>query len=161
MCEAVEVIGWDIDPPADGPHEQRLRDQRFVDRGMTTKPVADRETPSDDTQANRLGWHMPDNLRWLAEQSERPNYLPCGMLTGEFLKLCAEKWEGQIEATRALSAQVEELREGLERAKQLFDCVEQTANNVWWVNADDPETAVCDTYGEIEALLAKHKETGA
>lgn len=26
--ESVEVIGADIDPPADGPHEQRLRDQR-------------------------------------------------------------------------------------------------------------------------------------
>jgi len=59
----VEVIGWDIDPPADGPHEQRLRDQRFVDRGMTTKPVADRETPSDDTQRIRALSAQVEELR--------------------------------------------------------------------------------------------------
>lgn len=35
---AVEVIGADIDPPADGPHEQRLRDQR-KDQPPMTQPV--------------------------------------------------------------------------------------------------------------------------
>lgn len=46
-----------------------------------------------------------------------------------------------------------EVVEALERAKALLDCVEQTSGNVWFVNADDPEDAVCKTYSAIESAL--------
>lgn len=33
----IEVIGADIDPPADGPHEQRLRDQRRIEPTLSSR----------------------------------------------------------------------------------------------------------------------------
>ena len=39
-------------------------------------------------------------------------------------------------------------------ARDLIAVVEQTSGNVWWVNADDPETAVCDTSTAIDKALA-------
>lgn len=47
----------------------------------------------------KLKWHMGENLRWLAEQAERPDYMPCGMLTSAFLTTVAEHLE--LLATRS------------------------------------------------------------
>ena len=54
---------------------------------------------------DRLGWHVPDNLRWLAEQADRPDYVPCGKLTGAFLIEVARQYERMAAAllTRPLS----------------------------------------------------------
>jgi hypothetical protein len=45
---------------------------------------------ASECQMQRLKWNVPDNLRWLAEQDHRPDYMPCGMLTGVFLTQVAE-----------------------------------------------------------------------
>jgi len=37
--------------------------------------------------------NIPDSLRWLAEQSERPDRMPCGELTGKFLIEAASRFE--------------------------------------------------------------------
>ena len=57
-----------------------------------------------DLEARDLGYSLPANLRWLAEQSDRPGYVPCGMLTGAFLIECANRmdWLSQkLTETRA------------------------------------------------------------
>lgn len=40
-----------------------------------------------------LSWSIPANLRWLADQPDRPDYVPAGMLTGVFLNLAADAIE--------------------------------------------------------------------
>lgn len=44
--------------------------------------------------------------------------------------------------------------QALRMAKDLIDTIEQTPNNVWHVAADDPETAVGDTYAAVLAALS-------
>ena len=62
--------------------------------------------------------------------------------------------EGDAAAEIAFLKQRLESAEGvIEDCHQLLQCVEQTSSNVWWVNADDPETAVCDTFGKVEEFL--------
>lgn len=53
--------------------------------------------------------------------------------------------------------EIARLREALGMAKDLLDCIVQTPGNTWYVSADDPEAAVCDTYSAIDAVL-QHKE---
>lgn len=65
--------------------------------------------PASVADDSRLDWNIPDNLRWLAEQPNRPPRVPCGYLTGQFLKLCADRW-----STHA--GEVERLREALKLA---------------------------------------------
>lgn len=43
--------------------------------------------------ARLLEWHIPENLRWLANQPDRPDRVPCGMLTGQFLLQVADRLE--------------------------------------------------------------------
>lgn len=53
-----------------------------------------------------------------------------------------------------LSAYVVEVRQAAQMAYDLLGTVKQTTNNVWYVDAFDPETAVCDTYSALEKALA-------
>lgn len=48
------------------------------------------------SEPDPLKWNMLANLRWLAEQDHRPDYMPCGVLTGVFLNTCADRWEALI-----------------------------------------------------------------
>lgn len=57
--------------------------------------------------------------------------------------------------TRPAEDDPSELREALKQVRALIEVIEQTSNNVWWVNADDPETAVGDAYPAIEDALSK------
>lgn len=52
--------------------------------------------------ADDLGWSIPANLRWLADQSGRPDYVPAGWLTGAFLIRAAEKIEALAEENERL-----------------------------------------------------------
>ena len=78
--------------------------------------------PASVAGDSRLDWNIPDNLRWLAEQPNRPPRVPCGYLTGQFLKLCADRW-----STHA--AEVERLREALETIRK-----EAERENGGWVH---------------------------
>ena len=51
-----------------------------------------------EPSAARLRWHTGDNLRWLADQEDRPDYMPNGMLTGSFLIAVANQLEEQARA---------------------------------------------------------------
>ena len=51
--------------------------------------------------------------------------------------------------------------QALELAFALIDSIKQTSGNVWWVDVDDPETAVCDTHSALEAALATHRTNTA
>lgn len=42
---------------------------------------------------SRLGSDIAENLRWLAQQSDRPGRVPCGELTGVFLNMAADRLE--------------------------------------------------------------------
>jgi hypothetical protein len=71
---------------------------------MTTPPAEAKVMQSD-----RLGWHVPDNLRWLAGQPERPDYMPCGVMTGVFLQQAAARYEEMARAsTPSASADAQE-----------------------------------------------------
>jgi hypothetical protein len=80
---------------------------------------------------------------------------------------CGTAWHGDWQEafkawTRRTPAQpdprAEALVEALEKAGQLIDCIEQrSADNCWWVRADDPETAVCDVHHAICNALASFK----
>lgn len=50
------------------------------------------------SEPDPLKWNVVANLRWLADQSDRPNYMPCGMLTGMFLLQIADRIEGHAAA---------------------------------------------------------------
>lgn len=63
----------------------------------------------------------------------------------------------RIQAVRDQADEIARLREALGMAKDLLDCIVQTPGNTWYVSADDPEAAVCDTYSAIDAVL-QHKE---
>lgn len=69
-----------------------------------------------------------------------------------------------IAGTGKLVARIEALEGAVKQAHDLLMCVEQTSNNIWWVNAFDPEVAVCDTFSALEsvlpAALAKDKSDG-
>lgn len=52
-----------------------------------------REGLTADEKEQRLKWHIGDNLRWLADQPDRPDHVPCGMLTGAFLRDVADRFE--------------------------------------------------------------------
>lgn len=65
--------------------------------------------------------------------------------------------EAHEAAIRAQADEIARLREALGMAKDLLDCIVQTPGNTWYVSADDPEAAVCDTYSAIDAVL-QHKE---
>ena len=52
------------------------------------------------------------------------------------------------------AAEIARFISALKITHDLMECIEQTTNNVWWVNADDPETAVCDVYSAVESALA-------
>jgi len=53
---------------------------------------------------------------------------------------------------------VKALEEALEAARDLLMRVKQTNDNVWWIDAEDPELLVCGTYDAIEDALG-NKET--
>jgi len=53
---------------------------------------------------DRLGWHVPDNLRWLAQQGDRPSHVPLGTLTGSFLFQVADRYEEMARYRQALQA---------------------------------------------------------
>ncbi|GGZ22028.1 hypothetical protein [Asticcacaulis endophyticus] len=55
----------------------------------------------------------------------------------------------RISVTEQRDIAVEALRE----AKTLVESIEQTTLNVWFVTADDPESAVCGTNEKIDAAL--------
>lgn len=46
-----------------------------------------------------------------------------------------------------------EVTAALVMARDLIATIVQTSGNVWYVDADDPETAVCDTLATIEAAI--------
>lgn len=65
----------------------------------TTYFVTSQAAQPAEADGDKLGWHVPENLRWLAEQSDRPGYMPCGALTGVFLKEAANMMEAALAAT--------------------------------------------------------------
>lgn len=62
-------------------------------------------------------WSIPANLRWLAEQNERPGYVPCGELTGRFLNLTADRFEALATRTtdQAKDEEIARYRAALEK----------------------------------------------
>ncbi len=56
---------------------------------------------------------------------------------------------------------VDEARKALVMARDLILTIEQTSGNTWWVNADDPETAVCDTFNAVEDAIRNLTGDGA
>lgn len=58
-----------------------------------------------ELDAKKLEWHIPENLRWMAENG-CDRYTPCGSLPGELLKVAADRYE-------QLAAENEQLRERL------------------------------------------------
>jgi hypothetical protein len=67
-----------------------------------------------EAEANPLEWHIGANLRWLAQQSDRPARVPCGMLTGQFLLHIADRLE-QALAQQPPSGTAEEREAAEER----------------------------------------------
>lgn len=65
-------------------------------------------------------------------------------------------YEKGLSDGRALIARYEE---ALGKAHGLLMTIEQRSHdNCWWVNATDPETAVCDTLSAVEAALNPEKQ---
>jgi len=55
-----------------------------------------------------------------------------------------------------MTAPTVSLRAALQLARDLVMCIEQRSyDNHWWVNADDPEMAVCTTLEALDAALAQ------
>lgn len=71
------------------------------------------------------------------------------------VKMLSQRNQMALQAEAA--DEIARLREALGMAKDLLDCIVQTPGNTWYVSADDPEAAVCDTYSAIDAVL-QHKE---
>lgn len=82
------------------------------------------------------------------------------------VKVAIQTWRGEqgewSDVTRDyvhdLQSKLDRATDALEKARDLIDCIKQTSNNLWWVEADDPETAVCDTHETARASLAFIKE---
>lgn len=64
---------------------------------------------------SRLSWHVPDNLRWLAQQHDRPGRVPCGMLTGQFLIHVADELERRTQPSPREEGAEQRAREALAR----------------------------------------------
>jgi hypothetical protein len=98
----LDIIGYptaeSICVPAEVPQletgEDPLFDIELAKRGEWEKDAHGRAT-------GNLGWNLITNVKWLALQGDRPDRLPCGMLTGEFLKLVAERFENHQMDARA------------------------------------------------------------
>lgn len=57
----------------------------------------------------KLKWHIPENLRWLAEECT-VGYLPSGDLSSAFLKCVADRFERQVERIRVLTDELDDIR---------------------------------------------------
>jgi hypothetical protein len=82
----------DYDPSNDHYGRSRWAQYRLGDSDVLDLLSTIERLPSAG-EGERLKWHVPDNLRWLADQSDRPSYMPCGMLTGAFLICVANEYE--------------------------------------------------------------------
>lgn len=52
-----------------------------------------------------------------------------------------------------------EVRKALEASRDLIACIKQrSSDNLWWVDATDPETAVCDAHTAVEKALSRDEE---
>lgn len=79
-------------------------------------------------------------LRMQSRDSLDPEY-------SQFMAATANRME-------SLRAHCEAMAKALETAHDLLECVEQrSADNMWWVNADDPETACGDAYHAVDTAL--------
>lgn len=75
----------------------------------------------------------------------------------EALQKTPENWNAIRQILDALPALLDELErktKALLEARDLLETVKQTRNNIWYVDADDPETAVCDTHSAIDDALS-------
>lgn len=73
-------VGNEIDVASDAGVEFRIQ-------VLPPRPAPVDQSPED------LRWNIVSNLRWLAEQPNRPGYMPCGELTGAFLLKVADKFQ--------------------------------------------------------------------
>ncbi len=61
---------------------------------------------------------IPGGLRWLAEQSDRPNYMPSGDLTGKFLIETADAFVRQVHENRSLTTQLAQAQAQVAEARK-------------------------------------------
>jgi hypothetical protein len=117
-------------------------------RGDVAIPLFETRTPWHDPQ------HGAPTVRLAGEVVFRANSE--GAKTSEAL---GREWNNAALVAAALNALpalldwVEAGEKALRMAKDLLDTIEQTPGNVWHVVADDPETAVGDTYSAVDAAL--------
>lgn len=66
--------------------------------------------------------------------------------------------DAAAEITR-LRAHCKAMAKALHTALDLLECIEQrSADNMWWVNAFDPETACGDAYHAVDTALAAYRK---
>jgi hypothetical protein len=78
------------------PHDPRMCTLGRTGAGSCDGDCARDYSPSPQPDPKDLGWRIPENLHWLAQQDHRPDRLPCGMLFGQFLNLVASLIEKSI-----------------------------------------------------------------
>ncbi|WP_324695568.1 hypothetical protein [Novosphingobium sp. RL4] len=72
--------------------------------------------------------------------------------------LTKQRDDARGEITR-LRAHCEAMAKALETTHSLLECIEQrSADNMWRVNADDPETACGDTYHAVGTVLTAYRK---
>ncbi len=100
-----------------------------------------------------LGWNLAANLRWLADQSGRPGYVPCGMLTGAFLLLAAQRLESLVERVNepnypAGPVTPTELKTRPEAALQMLETLIQSQGEAF-VSERDPAQLIAIVRGGL------------
>lgn len=89
------------------------------------------------------------------------NRVLCGCVSVEEFRASVDPFrmlKGEIERLQANNAR---LREALEKATDLIDCIEQrSSDNCWWVNAYDSEQAVTETYSVVCSALTGEADNG-
>ncbi len=87
-------------------------------------------------------------LRMQSRDSLDPEY-------SQFMAATAKRME-------SLRAHCEAMAKALGTARDLLECIEQrSADNIWWVKADDPETACGDAYHAVDTALAAYRGENA
>lgn len=75
--------------------------------------------------------------------------------------LMEQRDEAREDAAR-LRAHCEAMAKALGTAHDLLECIEQrSADNMWWVKADDPETACGDAYHAVDTALSAYRGENA
>lgn len=81
----------------------------------------------------------------------------CGYFTKDSDGLrAAQAIESLLSNIRSQEAALVEAREALGKANDLIECIQQrSSDNMWWVDATDPEEAVSEAHGAVIGALSK------